>query len=102
MALEYAPYNFEIIAAWIWLGFMLIYLVFFPFQRCLVLYKFADIGNIVLILGMHAMNIALIISGLAQVGQHDIWSTKHPVNILQSFHLPLFVILAFLVCLLSR
>lgn len=72
MALEYAPYNFEIIAAWIWLGFMLIYLVFFPFQRCLVLYKFADIGNIVLILGMHAMNIALIISGLAQVGQHDI------------------------------
>lgn len=44
MALEYAPYNFEIIAAWIWLGFMLIYLVFFPFQRCLVLYKFADIG----------------------------------------------------------
>jgi hypothetical protein len=45
MALMYAPYDFAILIEWIWLGFMLIYLIFFPFQRCLVLYKFADIGS---------------------------------------------------------
>ena len=62
MALMYAPFDFEIVIEWIWLGFMLVYLIFYPLQRCLVLYKFADIG-------MHAMNITLIISGLVQVGK---------------------------------
>lgn len=46
MALMYAPHSFEIVIEWIWLGFMLVYLIFYPFQRCLVLYKFADIGNV--------------------------------------------------------
>jgi len=45
MALMYAPHDFEIIIEYIWLGFMLVYLIFYPLQRCLVLYKFADIGN---------------------------------------------------------
>lgn len=65
LALEFQPYPFEIVAEWVWCGFAMLYLLIVPLERFPILVKLSD-------LGMLAMNIALTVSGLIGIGNHDI------------------------------